>query len=202
MWAGTLEPLWCIRNSRMVGGGVVRLDQPEQLDDLAVATDSIDTFQISASGAASPATAHNATTPFPFGFAFDPNGHLIMSQVTSLTVPGAGDTASYKLSSSGALTPISTVASKGTAPCWVEISGNGKYAFVVNTGGGAPTGAFTTSFRIAPNGGKFLYVLAAAPPPTLAHHIDEYKVLGNGHLKFIGRTPDMAVPGTSGMAGL
>ena len=127
----------------------------------------------------------------------------------------------------GALTPISTVASKGTAPCWVEISGNGKYAFVVNTGGGAPTGAFTTSYRIAPNGGlkflantpvrkgefaltdealsrdsKYLYVLAAAPPPTLAHHIDEYKVLGNGHLKFIGRTPDMAVPGTSGMAGL
>ena len=45
-------------------------------------------------------------------------------------------------------------------------------------------------------------MLAAAPPPTLAHHIDEYKVLGNGHLKFIGRTPDMAVPGTSGMAGL
>jgi 6-phosphogluconolactonase len=192
-----------------------------------VATASIDTFQISANGSASQATAHNATTPFPFGFAFDPNGHLIMSQVTSLTVPGAGDTASYKLSSSGALTPISTVASKGTAPCWVEISGNGKYAFVVNTGGGAPTGAFTTSYRIAPNGGlkflantpvrkgefaltdealsrdsKYLYVLAAAPPPTLAHHIDEYKVLGNGHLKFIGRTPDMAVPGTSGMAGL
>ena len=67
-----------------------------------VATDCIDTFQISASGAASQATAHNATTPFPFGFAFDPNGHLIMSQVTSLTVPGAGDTASYKVSSSGA----------------------------------------------------------------------------------------------------
>ena len=38
--------------------------------------------------------------------------------------------------------------------------------------------------------------------PTLAHHIDKYKVLGNGHLKFIGRTPDMAVPGASGLAGL
>jgi 6-phosphogluconolactonase len=188
---------------------------------------TIDTFQIHANGSASAATAHNATTPFPFGFAFDPNGHLIMSQVTSLTVPGAGDTASYAVSGTGALTPINTVASKGTAPCWVEITGNGKYAFVVNTGGGAPTGAFTTSYGIAPNGAlkflantpvrkgefaltdealsrdsKYLYVLAAAPPPTLAHHIDEYKVLGNGHLKFIGRTPDMAVPGTSGMAGL
>ena len=45
------------------------------------AANSIDTFQISANGSASQATAHNATTPFPFGFAFDPNGHLIMSQV-------------------------------------------------------------------------------------------------------------------------
>jgi hypothetical protein len=190
-----------------------------------VATGSIDTFPIHTNGSAGPATAHNATTPFPFGFAFDPSGHLIMSQVTSLTMPGAGDTASYKVSPSGALTPISTKPTKGTAPCWVSITGNGKYAFVVNTGGGAP--AFTTSYRIAPNGGltflantpplkgefaltdetlsrdsHYLYVLAAAPPPTLAHHIDEYKVLGNGHLKLIGKTPNMQVPGTSGLAGL
>ena len=103
-----------------------------------VATGSIDTFQIHANGSASTATAHNATTPFPFGFAFDPSGRLIMSQVTSLTVPGAGDAASYKVSPSGALTPISTTPTKGTAPCWVSITGNGKYAFVVNTGGGAP----------------------------------------------------------------
>jgi hypothetical protein len=46
------------------------------------------------------------------------------------------------------------------------------------------------------------FVVAAVPPPTLAHHIDEFKVLGNGHVKFIGRIPDMAVSGTSGMAGL
>jgi hypothetical protein len=190
-----------------------------------VATDSIDTFKIAANGSASPATAHDATTAFPFGFAFDPSGHLIMSQVSSLTTPGAGDTASYKVSSSGALSSISTKPTKGTAPCWVSITSDGRYAFVVNTGGGAP--AFTTSFRIAPNGGltflantpvlkgefaltdetlsadnHYLYVLAAAPPPTLAHHIDEYKVLANGHLKLIGKTPDMQVPGTSGLAGL
>jgi 6-phosphogluconolactonase len=190
-----------------------------------VATGSIDTFPIHANGSAGSGTARDATTPFPFGFAFDPSGRLIMSQVTSLTVPGAGDTASYKVSPSGALTPISTKPTKGTAPCWVSITADGRYAFVVNTGGGAP--AFTTSYRIAPNGGltflantpvlkgefaltdetlsrdnHYLYVLAAAAPPTLAHHIDEYKVLGNGHLKLIGKTPNMQVPGTSGLAGL
>ncbi len=189
-----------------------------------VATDSIDTFHISASGAASAATPHDATTPFPFGFAFDPKDRLIMSQVTSLTVPGAGDTASYNVAPSGALTPISTVASKGTAPCWVTISRNGKFAYVVNTGGGAPTGGFTSQYRVFPNGslkllgntpvrkefaltdetlssdGHYLYVLATGATPA-THHIDEYRVGANGLLTFIGQTPAMAVPGASGLVG-
>ena len=189
-----------------------------------VATDSIDTFKIGASGAASAPTAHDATTPFPFGFAFDPNGHLIMSQVTSLTVPGAGDTASYNVAASGALTPIATVGTNGTAPCWVSVTGNGKYAYVVNTGGGAPTGAFTSEYRVFPGGGlkllghtpvrnefaatdetlssdsHYLYVLSTAATPA-THHIDEYRVGANGILTFIGQTPAMAVPGASGLVG-
>jgi 6-phosphogluconolactonase len=190
-----------------------------------VATDSIDTFKISASGAASAPTAHNATTPFPFGFAFDPRDQLIMSQVTSLTVPGAGDTASYGVAASGALTPIATVGTKGTAPCWVTITPNGKYAFVVNTGGGAPTGGFTSEYKLSPSGGltllgntsvrpnefaltdetlssdsRYLYVLSTGASPA-THHIDEYKVGANGILTFIGQTPAMAVPGASGLVG-
>lgn len=190
-----------------------------------VATDSIDTFQVSASGAASAPTPHNATTPFPFGFAFDPNDHLIMSQVTSLTVPGAGNTASYNVAGSGALTPIATVPTKGTAPCWVTITPNGKYAYVVNTGGGAPTGGFTSEYRLFPNGSlkllgntpvranefaltdetlssdsHYLYVLSTGASPA-THHIDEYRVGVNGILTFIGQTPALAVPGASGLVG-
>jgi len=190
-----------------------------------VATDSIDTFTISASGAASAPTAHNSTTPFPFGFAFDPNDHLIMSQVTSLTIPGSGDAASYNVASSGALTPITTQATKGTAPCWVAVTQNGRYAYVVNTGGGAPTGAFVSEFRVFPNGGlkllgntpvrknefaltdetlssdsHYLYVLSTGVSPA-THHIDEYKVGANGILTSIGQTPALAVPGASGLVG-
>ncbi len=187
--------------------------------------DSIDTFKIGPTGAASAPTAHNATTPFPFGFAFDPRDQLIMSQVTSLTVPGAGDTASYKVSASGALTPIATVPTKGTAPCWVTITPNGKYAYVVNTGGGAPTGGFTSEYKLSPGGGltllgntpvrpnefaltdetlssdsHYLYVLSTGANPA-THHIDEYKVGASGILTFIGQTPAMAVPGASGLVG-
>ena len=186
---------------------------------------SIDTFKVNASGVAGAGTAYNATTPFPFGFAFDPRGHLIMSQVTSLTVPGAGDTASYNVAASGALTPIATVPTKGTAPCWVTITPNGKYAYVVNTGGGAPTGGFTSEYRLSPSGGltllgntavrknefaltdetlssdsRYLYVLSTGASPA-THHIDEYKVGANGILTFIGQTPALAVPGASGLVG-
>jgi 6-phosphogluconolactonase len=187
--------------------------------------DSIDTFHVNASGVAGAATAYNATTPFPFGFAFSPSGKLIMSQVTSLSVPGAGDTASYTVSGSGALTPIATAATKGTAPCWVTITPNGKFAYVVNTGGGAPTGAFTSEYKLSPGGGltllgntavrpnefaltdetlssdsRYLYVLSTGANPA-THHIDEYKVGANGILTFIGQTPALPVPGASGLAG-
>jgi 6-phosphogluconolactonase len=187
--------------------------------------DSIDTFKVNASGVAGPATAYDATTPFPFGFAFAPAGQLIMSQVTSLTVPGAGDTASYKVSGSGALTPITTQATNGTAPCWVTITPSGRFAYVVNTGGGAPTGAFTSEYKLSPSGGltllgntsvrpnefaltdetlssdgRYLYVLSTGASPA-THHIDEYKVGGNGILTFIGQTPALSVPGASGLAG-
>jgi 6-phosphogluconolactonase len=190
-----------------------------------VATDSIDTFKVSVSGAASAPTPHNATTPFPFGFAFDPRDHLIMSQVTSLTIPGAGNTASYNVAASGALTPIATVPTKGTAPCWVTVTSNGKYAYVVNTGGGAPTGGFTSEYRLSPGGGltllgntpvranefaltdetlssdsHYLYVLSTGATPV-THHIDEYKVGASGILTFIGQTPALAVPGASGLVG-
>jgi 6-phosphogluconolactonase len=186
---------------------------------------SIDTFKVNASGVAGAATAYNASTPFPFGFAFSPGGKLIMSQVTSLTVPGAGDTASYSLSGSGALTPIATAATNGTAPCWVTITPNGKFAYVVNTGGGAPTGGFTSEYKLSPTGGltllgntpvrpnefaltdetlssdaRYLYVLSTGATPA-THHIDEYKVGRNGGLTFIGQTPALSVPGASGLVG-
>ena len=189
-----------------------------------VATDSIDTFHISASGAASAATPHDATTPFPFGFAFDPKDRLIMSQVTSLTVPGAGDAASYNVAPSGALTPISTVASKGTAPCWVTISGNGKFATSSTPAAGLrrarsprSTGCSRTAAsscwatrrcarssrsptrRSRATATTCTCCRPGATPAT--HHIDEYKVGANGILTFIGQTPAMAVPGASGLVG-
>ena len=192
-------------------------------------TSSIDTFVVNKhTGAPGSATADNATTPYPFGFAFDPRNQLVMSQVTSLTVPGKGDAQTYSVTRSGNVTAIggSPAATNGTAPCWVAITNSGRFAYVVNTGGGAPTGSTVTAFKLSPHGrltqiqvtsdalssqfaktdetlssdGRYLYVLAPGLMPGGQSNIDEYKVANNGHLSLMG---DVVSPGLgdSGLVG-
>ena len=184
---------------------------------------ALDTFLVGADGKAGPAITNDSTTAFPFAFAFDPSNRLVMAQVTSLTGP-PGNTGSYNLSSSGALTPINTVTAVGNAPCWLAITGNGRYAFVVNTGGGAPGGSSVARYGIAANGAltllgvnsqtssefaktdtaisrdsHYLYLLNPALMADKSQ-IEEYKVGSNGSLSLIGDTPATLPAGISGLA--
>ena len=181
----------------------------------------IDTFVVDKSGRPGPPTSHPSTTPLPFGFAFDKRNHLVMSQVTSL--PGIGNTATYNLNTrNGDLTPIDTETSGGQAPCWVVVTNDGRYTFVVNAGGGAPatiaryrlseSGFLTLLGQTPPNGSEFartdealsrdsryLYVLNPGVfTPT--SKIDEYRVERNGDLTLIGNTPADGPEGQSGLA--
>jgi 6-phosphogluconolactonase (cycloisomerase 2 family) len=181
----------------------------------------IDTFLVDRHGTAGAAMPHPSTTPLPFGFAFDQRNHLVMSQVTDLAANG--DTATYNVDvRTGNLTPIDTKSSEGRAPCWVVITNDGHYTFVVNTGGGEP--ATIARYRLSesgflnflgltpPNGAEFartdealsrdsryLYVLNPGIfSPT--SKIDEYRVERNGALTLIGNTPPTGAPGQSGLA--
>ena len=190
------------------------------------AAKTIDTFVVHANGKPSSAIVHDASSPFPFGFAYSPKNQLVISQVVSLTMPGAGQTGTYRVSSSGGLTSIDTKPSSGTAPCWVAITGNGKYVFVVNTGGGAPGGSTVTRYALASNGhltvlgvdsetssefvktdtvlsgdSKYLYVLNPSVMAGNTSRIDEYKVSATGGLHLIGDTPSTLAVGASGLAG-
>ena len=62
---------------------------------------------------------------------------------------GLGTVSAYRDSFSGQLSPVgaSPYADGQTAPCWVEISHNGKYLFTVNTGS-----ANISSYAINPDG--------------------------------------------------
>jgi 6-phosphogluconolactonase len=172
----------------------------------------IDTFVVGSNGKAGPAVAHPASDALPFGFAFDNRGHLVVSQIRSPAGNVDGSVSSYKVTDSGGVTPISTKPSGGILPCWVVVSKDSRYAYVVNTGAGHP--APVTRFRIGSGGAltalskpaasrkgefvrtdaalsrdsNFLYVLAPKLGPGNASHIDEYRRTANGGLKFIGST--------------
>jgi hypothetical protein len=136
---------------------------------------------------------------------------------------GLGNTATYRLTARGNLTPIDTEPSQGHAPCWTAITTNGRYVFVVNTGGGeAP--ADVAEYRLSVNGkltfrgltpdlgefaktdaapsidSRYLYVLAPSVIAGATSHIDEYEVGVNGRLALIGVTPSTLPVGMSGLA--
>jgi 6-phosphogluconolactonase (cycloisomerase 2 family) len=189
----------------------------------------IDTFQVGAGGAAGPASEVASTTPFPFGFVFDKANQLVMSQVSSLSAEGS--TATYSVTSSGSLAPIDTKPSLGALPCWALVSPNQRFAFVVNTGNGAPPGSTIASYKLSPSGtltflgvtlprkheylktdefitpdGKYLYVVGhhstSSAGPATDSYLDEYKVASNGVLVPLGSTSSAGVPlGTDGLVG-
>jgi 6-phosphogluconolactonase (cycloisomerase 2 family) len=188
---------------------------------------AIDTFALKADGTPNPAVPRAtiaSSSALPFGFAFDPKNRLVVSQVKSLTE--FGDTSTYGVDpESGKLTPIDTESSQGGAPCWVEITKDGRYVFVVNAAAtAAPGGPTVTRYGLGsagsldflgltqPDQGEFartdealsrdsryLYVLAPSVFGKGTSHIDQYRVKKNGNLKLIQATPSTLPPSLSGL---
>jgi 6-phosphogluconolactonase len=183
----------------------------------------IDTFKVDGSGRATPATAPptKSAAPLPFGFAFDPKNRLVMSEVTDLKA--FGTTSTYNLNAGTAkLAAIDSKPSNGAAPCWVVVTKDGKYVFVVNAGGGPPAevaryglGADGKLTSLGPNTGEngdefartdedlspdsqYLYVLNPALMAPKSK-IDEYKVGADGSLTQVGATDANLPPGISGL---
>jgi 6-phosphogluconolactonase len=187
----------------------------------------IDTFLLNRRDRPGQAIANAPTTPLPFGFAVDRYNNLVMSQVSAppeLAMPG--NTATYDINTqTGQLTPIETVTADGVAPCWVVITRDGRYAFVVNTGGGAPP-ATVARYSLTPAGdltllgvtgennangdqfartdevlsrnGRYLFVLNPGIMGNISQ-IDIYRRSG-GNLTLVGNTRPNGPAGMSGLA--
>jgi 6-phosphogluconolactonase (cycloisomerase 2 family) len=70
----------------------------------------------------------------PFGFAFSPDGFLLVSEAFADT-PNGSAVSSYAVGHDGTLTAISpSVGTQQSAACWVAITQNGAFAFTANTG--------------------------------------------------------------------
>lgn len=115
-------------------------------------TNLISTYTVGVDGIATGPNAQASAGATPFGFAFDKRGRLFVSEAFG----GAADasaTSSYNLSPSGSLSVVSpSVGTTETAACWVVVTGNGRFAYVTNTGSGTVSG-----YSIDQDGGLTLH---------------------------------------------
>src|SRR5215204_80448 len=140
----------------------------------------LDTYTVDKGGLPSAPVANASNGMTPFGFAFNNDGYLIVSEAFG-GMPGQGKVSSYETASGGLLSVVSGSVPNGqTASCWVVIANNGNYAYVSNTGSGTissyaigddgslelveavagSTGAGSTPIDMAlSNNSRFLYVV-------------------------------------------
>jgi hypothetical protein len=111
----------------------------------------IDSFDVSASGrlTAAPGSPFAAQGPGPFGSEFSPTAGDQLFVSNAHGGPNAGTISAFHVTGAGVLQSIgnSPFADFQTAPCWVEITHNGRILFTVNTGS-----ASISSYSIAPGG--------------------------------------------------
>jgi 6-phosphogluconolactonase len=103
-------------------------------------TNRIDVYTVSGNGYASAPVVNPSAGQTPFGFAFNQQGVLIVSEAFGGAVD-ASAVSSYTLGGNGALNVVSaSVPTTETAACWVAVTNNGKFAYAANTGSASVTG--------------------------------------------------------------
>jgi len=119
-------------------GDVLFSSDGSRLVGTRVATSLIDSFAVDGDGLLTAA----AGSPFaaqglgPFGSEFRPTNPAQLYVANAHDGTNAGTVSAFTVSADGTLTPIagSPFPDNQTAPCWVEISHDGRYLFTVNTG--------------------------------------------------------------------
>ena len=100
-------------------------------------TFKIDSFVVGHDGrlTAAPGSPFAAQGAGPFGSKFRPTNPTQLYVANAHDGPDKGSVSAFKVSHNGTLTAIgaSPYADNQTAPCWVEITHDGRYLFAVNT---------------------------------------------------------------------
>jgi 6-phosphogluconolactonase (cycloisomerase 2 family) len=183
-----------------------------------VGTSAIDSFRVAGDGRllAAPGSPFAAQGPGPFGSEFRPTDPSQLFVSNAHGGPGNGTVSAFSVAPDGTLSSIgaSPFADQQTAPCWVEITHDGRYLFTVNTASGT-----ISRYAIAPEGSLSLLGSTPIPGPVgagaedarlsidgrnlyvneaRAGEIAEFAVAG-GDLTSLGQ---VAVPTGAGAAGL
>src|SRR3954447_5892103 len=117
----------------------------------------IDTYDINENGRAGPPRGNPSSGTTPFGFAFNNDGTLIVSEAFAL-MPNQAAVSSYNVGGNGTLGVISgSVHNNQSASCWIVIPDNSDVALSANTASGT-----ISSYRIGDDGSLTLLNPAAA----------------------------------------
>ena len=114
-------------------------------------TNNIDVFTVDDDGIAVGPTVVPSAGQTPFGFAVGKRNQVFVSDAFG-GAANAGAVSAYAVSDQGTLQTITAVAAdKQTAPCWVVLTGDGRFAYATNTGSGTVSGysvAFNGALRL------------------------------------------------------
>jgi dipeptidyl aminopeptidase/acylaminoacyl peptidase len=164
------------------------------------ATSEIDSFTVGKDGQLTPAAGSpfsaQAFTPAQgwgqLGSEFSPTNpnQLFISDAHNAAGGGTAGLVSSFTDTNGALAPIgnSPVANDGVASCWVEISHDGRYMFVVNTGS-----ATVSTYAIAPNGA--LTFLESTPAGQVGAGAEDARLAPDGNTLWVVDSGTDAVSG-------
>lgn len=134
--AGSSRPL----SSSSAGAAQISFDpQGETLVVTEKATNVIDTYEVKKNGLAEGPQAHASVGQTPYGFDFGKHGTLVVSEAFG-GAAGAGAVSSYHISEHDFATVSGSAADNQTAPCWVVVTNNGRFAYTSNAGSGSISG--------------------------------------------------------------
>lgn len=103
-------------------------------------TNTIDVFTVNRDGYATGPELHPSSGITPFGFAFGKRNRLFISEAFG-GAANASALSSYELKRDGKLELVSpSVPTNQTAACWTVVTGDGRFAYVTNTGSGTISG--------------------------------------------------------------
>lgn len=126
-------------------------------------TNRLDVFRVGADGGLSTATSVPSTGLYPFGMAFDPARprELIVDDGFGTGVGITGAVTAYRLADGGLRVVSGPVPDFQIAPCWMVVTGNGRFAYTSNADSQTISG-----FAIAGSGALSLLTANGATATT------------------------------------
>jgi 6-phosphogluconolactonase len=153
-------------------------------------TNNLDIFSIDVNGVASGPTVIPSAGKTPFGFAFGKRNQVFVSDAFG-GAANAGALSSYAVAGNILQTITGVANDNQSAPCWVVLTNDGRFAYTTNTGSGSLSG-----YRIGFNGGLQLLNASGVTASTGAGSTPVDAAFSND-----GRFLYVLTPGTNNIQG-